>query len=131
MDLSHPSNPLRELDVLIVDDAATIRRTLRAHLEQASLADEQIREAESAREALASFEEEAPDLVFLDVVLPDIPGEELGATLMDLHPDTDFVPVTALDPDDGRVRQLVAKGAIDVVQKPLDGDKLQQLLEAL
>lgn len=131
MDPSHPANPLGELDVMIVDDAATVRQTLRAYLEQASIEDDRIREATTAREALELFEEASPDLVFLDIVLPDIPGEEIGSTLMDLHPDTDFVPVTALDPSDGRVRQLVSKGAVDVVEKPIDGERVKRLLNSL
>lgn len=131
MDPSHPANPLGELDVMIVDDAATVRQTLRAYLEQASIEDDRIREATTAREALELFEEASPDLVFLDIVLPDIPGEEIGSTLMGLHPDTDFVPVTALDPSDGRVRQLVSKGAVDVVEKPIDGERVKRLLNSL
>lgn len=131
MDPEHPGNPLANLEVLIVDDAVTVRRKLRSLLEEASIPERRIHEAGTAREALEAFEENVPDLVFLDLVLPDIPGEQIGSTLMDKHPDTSFVPLTALDSRDSRVRRLVSKGAVDVVEKPIRGDDFSELLKHL
>ncbi len=122
---------VQDLDVLIVDDATTIRRKLRSLLGELSIPDERIREASSARDALEAFEQGAPDLVLLDLVLPDIPGEELGSVLMEKHSDTSVIPLTALDPNDRRVRQLVSKGALGVVEKPVRRQAVQDMMGML
>jgi YesN/AraC family two-component response regulator len=74
----HLSPRPKHLDVLIVDDAVTVRRSLRAMLEAAAVEAGNIREAGTAREALAAFDERIPDLVLFDLVLPDLAGEEVG-----------------------------------------------------
>ena len=57
--------------VLIVDDELPIRRLIRAALERANYA---IIEAANAREATERLREERPDIVFLDLGLPDRDG---------------------------------------------------------
>lgn len=125
-----PAGPL-EMDVLIVDDAASVRNSVSAILRDLGLSEERIHEVETAREALIFCDTQTPDLLLLDLVLPDIPGEEVGSVLMEENPDMRVVPMTALDPDDGRVRQLVALGAFDVLQKPIRQREVEQLFDEL
>lgn len=127
---SAASEPTK-LDVLIVDDAASVRRTVAGILEELGVPSTRIYEVETAREALIFCDSQAPDLLLLDLVLPDIPGEEVGSLLMEDHPEMRVVPMTALDPQDGRVRQLVALGAFDVVQKPVRRRELEALFDEL
>lgn len=122
---------LSELDVLIVDDAASVRQTVAGLVEDMGVPSTRIYQVETAREALIFCDSQAPDLLLLDLVLPDIPGEEVGALLMDDHPQMHVVPMTALDPQDGRVRQLVALGAFDVLQKPVRRREVEELFEEL
>lgn len=131
MEHSGPKDPVRALDVLIVDDAVTVRSKTRAMLESLSIPSENIREAEGARDALDKVKEKQPNLLFLDLVLPDIPGQELGSVFMDKHPDTNVVLLTALDRDDSRVRRLVSKGAFDVIEKPIRRSDMNELLNRL
>lgn len=128
----HPlPDEVQDLDVLIVDDATTIRRKLRSLLGELSIPENRIREASSAKDALKAFEDGTPDVVLLDLVLPDIPGEELGSVLMEKHPDTNVIPLTALDPTDRRVRQLVSKGAVGVVEKPVRRQAVREMMGML
>ena len=122
---------LSELDVLIVDDAPSVRQTVAGMVEDLGVPSTRIYEVENAREALIFCDSQAPDLLLLDLVLPDIPGEEVGSVLMEDHPGMRVVPMTALDPDDGRVRQLVAMGAFDLLQKPVRRHEVQRLFEEL
>lgn len=117
--------------MLIVDDAASVRRTVAGMLEERGVPSTRIYEVETAREALIFCDSQAPDLLLLDLVLPDIPGEEVGSVLMEDHPDMRVVPMTALDPEDGRVRQLVALGAFDLLQKPVRRREVEALFEEL
>jgi len=119
------------MDVLVVDDAESVRNTVRAILEEIGVPADHIHEADAARDALTFCDLRSPDLVLLDLVLPDIPGEEIGAVLMEEAPDLRLVPMTALDPQDGRVRQLVALGAFDVLEKPIRQREIEALFEEL
>lgn len=119
------------MDVLVVDDAPTVRTSVRAILEDLGVTPERIHEVENARDALIFCDGHTPDLVLLDLVLPDIPGEEVGSLLLEENPGMRLVPMTALDPQDGRVRQLVALGAFDIIEKPIRQRELEQLFEEL
>lgn len=122
---------VQDLDVLIVDDATTIRGKVRSLLSELSIPQDHIREASNAKDALEAFEEGVPDLVFMDLILPDLPGEEVGSVLMEKHPDTNVIPMTALNPNDRRVRHLVSKGAMGVVEKPVRRRAIQDMMRLL
>ncbi len=128
---SATGDPLKDLDVLILDDAATVRSKVRSVLEELSIPSDKIREAETAREGLDAVEQAPPDLLLLDLVLPDIPGEEVGSVLLDKLPDTQIVPLTALDTNDRRVRRLISNGAFDVLQKPIRRHAVEELFATL
>lgn len=57
--------------ILVVDDEAAVRRILTMRL---SMAGYQVVVASDGHEALAMFEQEAPDLIVLDVMLPKLDG---------------------------------------------------------
>lgn len=128
---SLPPDDVRNLDVLIVDDATSVRQTTKALLQEQGVAPSRINEAENAREALIFCDTGAPDLLLLDLILPDIPGEEVGSVLMEEHPDMLVVPMTALDSEDGRVRQLIALGAFAILEKPIRRESVARLFEEL
>jgi adenylate cyclase len=81
--------------------------------------------ASSGREALAMVEAEQPDLILLDVVMPEMSGYEVCRRLRD-DPATAVLPVvlvTALDPGEERIKGLEA-GADDFLTKPIQQAEL-------
>ena len=68
--------------VLIVDDDAGLRGFVRASLE---LEGYTVREAASADEGLAALEEEPPDLILLDVMMPQVDGWEMLRRVQERH----------------------------------------------
>jgi class 3 adenylate cyclase/CheY-like chemotaxis protein len=81
--------------------------------------------ASSGREALARVEAEQPDLVLLDVVMPEMSGYEVCRKIRE-NPATEILPVvmvTALDPSEERVKGLEA-GADDFLTKPINQAEL-------
>lgn len=101
------------LRVLIVEDEPGIARTLAAYLGQAGFATEL---AASGRQALTLFRAAAPDLVLLDVMLPELDGFEV----LEAMRRTSAVPVimiTARTEEIDRLRGL-GLGADDYVVKP-------------
>lgn len=102
--------------ILIVDDELHIRRLLRASLERAGYA---IAEAVTARELLSVLPIEQPDLVLLDLGLPDRDGLELLPLL-------GAVPVIVVSARESVEEKVAALdlGAVDYVTKPFDSDEL-------
>ena len=105
--------------VLIVDDEPQIRRLLRTTLDRASY---EVSEAASAREALEMLATADPDVVLLDLGLPDRDGMELVPIIRQRSKATLLV-VSARDATDEKVTALDL-GADDYVTKPFDTDEL-------
>jgi len=105
--------------ILIVDDEPHIRRLLHGTLTRA---DYRVSEAGSARQALAEIEANAPDVVLLDLGLPDRDGLEL-LPLIQQKSKAAVLVVSARDATDEKVAALDL-GAIDYVTKPFDTEEL-------
>ena len=112
------------LTVLLVDDEPLAREGLRILLERdADIA--AIYDAKNGHEAVASIREQAPDLVFLDVQMPEMDGfaavREIGAEQMPA-----VVFVTA---HDQYAIQAFEINAIDYLLKPVTADRFAKALE--
>jgi two-component system KDP operon response regulator KdpE len=105
--------------VLVVDDDETIRRTLRINLRARGY---EVEVVASGRDALSTVEDAPPDLVILDLGLPDLDGVEVLRRLRR----TSRVPVVVLSArqqSDDKVEAL-DEGADDYVTKPFGMDEL-------
>jgi excisionase family DNA binding protein len=111
--------------VLIVDDDAGLRGFVRASLE---LEGYTVREAASADEGLAALEEEAPDLILLDVMMPRVDGWEMLRRMQERH-GVGTIPVLMFSGkvDEQTVREAAGRGAQGFLGKPFDP---QQLIES-
>ena len=105
--------------ILIVDDEPHIRRLLRGTLERAGY---RVVEAGAARGAMTELERERPDVVLLDLGLPDRDGMELLPIIQQKSTAAVLV-VSARDATEEKVTALDL-GAIDYVTKPFDTDEL-------
>ena len=105
--------------ILIVDDEPHIRRLLHGTLTRA---DYRVSEAGSARQALAEIEASPPDVVLLDLGLPDRDGLEL-LPLIQQKSKAAVLVVSAREATDEKVAALDI-GAIDYVTKPFDTEEL-------
>ena len=109
--------------VLIVDDDALSRTLAEALLTPLGY---RLRGCASGEEALAAVEEEAPDLVLLDVLMPGLDGFEVCRRLRE-RVNRDYIPiilVTAMDDRHDLVRGLDV-GADDFLRKPMHGAELR------
>ncbi len=105
--------------LLVVDDDLAIRRLLVRTLDRAGYA---VVEAADARAALAARDIDKPDLVLLDLGLPDRDGLELLPLLV-RAPGPAVIVLTARDATDEKIAALDL-GADDYVTKPFDTDEL-------
>lgn len=104
---------------LIVDDDAVNRLMARAALESAGWS---VEEAENGREALAVFQQVHPDVVLLDIMMPEMDGFAACAALRKLSggEHTPVLIMTGLDDYDSITKAYDA-GATDFLTKPLNG----------
>jgi len=112
--------------ILIVDDDPQIRDVLRIALGQAGLA---VAEAADGRTALAMVARAAPDLVVLDIGLPEMDGFEACRRLRRISQ----VPVLFLSAQDGEIDRVVGLelGADDYVTKPFSPRELVARIRAI
>src|SRR6188768_1245772 len=113
--------------LLVVDDEDNLRSMLAAALQHHGFA---VTTASNGREALDVIPVERPDLVLLDVMMPDLDGFEVCRRL---RTDGDRTPVlflTARDSTEDKVRGLTL-GGDDYVQKPFSLDELVARAEAV
>jgi len=86
------SRPSGKKTVLVVDDDSSIRELLRQELEAEGYG---VREAKDGREALAQVKREKPDLIVLDVMMPELSGFDVAAVLRN-DPETLSIPIVIL-----------------------------------
>lgn len=117
------------LRVLVVDDTATNRQLLQVFLKKLGC---RVLLAENGADAVRMFEEENPDLILMDVMMPGMDGYEATRRIKAAAGDR-WVPiifVSALDKDDSLVAGLEA-GGDDYLAKPVNFVILQAKLRSL
>jgi len=110
--------------VLIVDDDERVREYVRVNLEMEGYA---VREAGSAEEGLGVLEEVSPDLILLDVMMPEVDGWEMLRRVQVRH-GVGAIPVVMFSGkvNEQSAQEATARGAQGFVGKPFDP---QQLIE--
>ena len=118
-----------QASILIVDDQAPNRKLLAELLAAAGY---MVQTASGGNEALQKICHERPDLVLLDVIMPDLSGYEVCRAIRS-NPETGLLPVimvTALETTEERVRGLES-GADDFLTKPINKLELLARVKSL
>lgn len=115
--------------VLAVDDDHVIRGLLQVNLEMEGY---DVMTAVDGRDALAKMEQRRPDLVLLDVMMPEVSGWEVAEQLKS-DPATRDIPVVFLSARamDADIRKGLALGVDRYVTKPFDPIELMDLVGEL
>ena len=111
--------------ILVVDDEVQLRRALRRSLEGHGY---EVREAEDAESAIAAFAAFRPDVVLLDLMLPDRSGVEVAAELRRDH-ETPIIVLSVMGDERTKVAAL-DNGADDYLTKPFGSDELLARIRA-
>ena len=105
--------------ILIVDDERAIQSTLRGVLEDEGY---RVSAVGSAAEALAGLDDEAPDLIFLDIWMPGMDGLEALAAIKQRQPESAVVMISGHGTIETAVK-ATKLGAYDFIEKPLSLEK--------
>jgi excisionase family DNA binding protein len=124
LERSGPGKPARGPLVLVVDDDPQVREVVRVNLE---LEGYTVREASNAEEGLAAVEDDAPDLILLDVMMPQVDGWEMLRRVQERH-GIGSIPVVMFSGqlEGNAEREAAERGAQGFVGKPFD---LRALIE--
>lgn len=121
-----PAGGLRAPRLLVVDDATIMRKRIAGIAREAGW--EIVAEATNGVEGLTLYRQHQPDLVTLDIVMPELDGVETLRQLRTEAPDARVVMVSAVD-QRAKLRECIALGALDFVVKPFDKERLLSLFK--
>jgi NarL family two-component system response regulator LiaR len=110
------------ITLLLVDDHAVVRQGLKAFFEtQSDL--EVIGEAETGMEAVQLAEEHIPDVILMDLVMPDVDGVEATRRIKRITPRTEIIVLTSYHEDE-HIFPALRAGALSYLLKDVDMDEL-------
>ncbi len=111
--------------VLVIDDDPLIRKTLSSFLSKKGY---EAVVAEDGEEGIQKYEEHSPDLVILDIRLPDVDGLEVLGRIREKNPNASIIIMTAYD-DMKTTIEAIKSGAFEYLVKPLDYVELDLTIE--
>ncbi|NMM53812.1 response regulator transcription factor [Paenibacillus aquistagni] len=128
--MNEPENKLALWRVLLIDDEEVIRRGLKGYIEASKLPFAVVGEAETAAEAVRQIEECCPDVVFVDINMPDMNGLDMIRSIQ-LHDSTCISVVISGYDHFEYVRQALQLKVFDYLLKPVPKSDLYALLKKL
>jgi two-component system chemotaxis response regulator CheY len=114
--------------VLVVDDAIFMRTMIGDILKQAGF--EVVGEASSGVEAVQKYKELGPDLVTMDIVMPDMGGIDAVREIIKEDPEARILMCSAMG-QQGLVVEAIQAGARDFVVKPFQPSRVIEAVQRL
>src|SRR5512146_1812186 len=111
--------------ILIVDDEEIVIRSCKRILDGDEF---QVEAVQDGREALLRIDDNAYDVVILDIMMPNIDGLEVLRRVKETHPNVDVVMITGLSQIDTAV-QAMKHGAFDYLSQPAEPDELKLVIQ--
>jgi two-component system chemotaxis response regulator CheY len=106
---------------MLCDDAAFMRLTLKKIVEGAG--HQVIAEAENGLQAVEHYEIYRPEIVLMDITMPEMDGIEAVKKIKEINPEATIIMVSAMGQQE-KVFAAIAAGARDFVVKPFESKKI-------
>ncbi len=107
--------------ILIVDDDVTVREVLKVMLNGHVLM-----EATNGKEAIRYYKFFKPEIVFMDVMMPEMDGVEATKRILEFDPDAKIIAITAFAVKKGQ--EMLEAGAVEVLEKPFTRKSINDLI---
>ena len=111
--------------ILIIEDELSILETLKMFLEEKGLT---VFTADTGTKGLEIFEKQHPQVVILDIRLPDSNGLDILETMMKNNLPSKIIMITAFQDMETTI-QAMKRGAFDYIHKPLDINQVEQAVD--
>lgn len=112
--------------VLVVDDAAFMRIKLKDILEKNNY--EVVGEAENGIQAIEKYKELSPDIVTMDITMPEMDGVEALKEIHAFDPSAKILMCSAMG-QQSMVMDAIRAGAVDFIVKPFDTERVIHALD--
>ena len=114
-----------DMKILVCDDSILARKQLKNFL--TSLGCNNILEAVNGTTAVETYKSQRPDLVFLDIVMPEKNGIEATKEIIEFDKDAYIVMASSVGTQTN-LKEALRLGAKDFIQKPLNTEQIQKVI---
>lgn len=114
--------------ILVVDDAGFMRKMVQSHLSKAGY--DTFIEGEDGLRAVEQFQEHNPDLVIMDITMPNMDGIEALRIIKKANPNAKVVMCSAMG-QESMVMEAIKLGALDFIVKPFKPDRIIQTVSKI
>lgn len=114
--------------ILIVDDAAFMRMMIKDTLKKNGY--ENLLEASDGEQAVQAYKAEKPDLVIMDITMPNKNGLEALKEIKDMDPNAKIVMCSAMG-QESMVVEAIRSGAKDFIVKPFKADRVLKTVQGI
>ena len=114
--------------ILVVDDAAFMRMMVKDTLTKGGYTD--LYEAVDGADAVEKFQEISPDLVILDITMPNVDGLEALKQIKELNKDANVIMCSAMG-QESMVIEAIKLGAKDFMVKPFKADRILKTVSSI
>lgn len=109
--------------IMVVDDAGFMRKMVQTHLTKAGYTD--FIEGEDGQKAVELYKEIKPDLVIMDITMPNMDGIEALRQIKAFDADSKVVMCSAMG-QEAMVMEAIKLGALDFIVKPFKAERIIQ-----
>lgn len=117
---------VQDMRVLVSDDSLLMRKKLKDMVLEVGC--KEVFEAGDGQEAIDLYKEHKPDLVFMDIIMPQKTGIEAITEIKAFDEDAYVVVVSSIGTKN-KLREAIKAGAQDFLQKPIQKDNVEHLIK--
>ena len=114
--------------IMVVDDAGFMRKMVQTHLSKAGYTD--FVEGEDGQRAVELYKDEKPDLVIMDITMPNMNGIEALRIIKEIDADAKIIMCSAMG-QEAMVMEAIKLGALDFIVKPFKAERIVQTVNKI
>ena len=124
IDLVQLTEQTKKLTAMVVEDEGVANELLSSTFKNFF---SDVSSAFNGKEAIEMFERLKPDIIFVDIVMPEMDGIELSRKLREMNPNQIIIVISASN-DIQKISESIEIGVNSFIQKPIDTKKIIELL---
>lgn len=127
IDLVQLTQETKKLSALVVEDEKVANELLSSTFKNFF---SDVRSCYNGEDALAAYKKEAPDVVFVDIIMPEMDGIALSRKIREIDPNQIVIVISASN-DIQKISESIEVGVNSFIQKPIDTKKIIELLTSV